>query len=43
MFLGELITQQLDKYGQFFVQYLKFREILNVEPLMPDKKALSEL
>jgi hypothetical protein len=43
VFLQELVTQHIDKYAQFYVQYLKFRDIVTVEPLMPDQKALKEL
>jgi hypothetical protein len=43
VFLGDLITQHLDKFGQFYVQYLKFREVVTAEPLMPDQRALAEL
>jgi len=43
VFLGDLITQHLDKFGQFYIQYLKFREVVTAEPLMPDQRALSEL
>ena len=43
VFLQELVTAHIDKYGQFYVQYLKFKEIITVDPLMPDQKALREL
>ena len=43
MFLQDLYSKFLDKYGQFFVQYMKFRELVTVEPLMPDKNAISEI
>jgi hypothetical protein len=41
--LQELVTMHIDKYAQFYVQYLKFKDIVTVEPLMPDQKALKEL
>ena len=33
----------MDKYAQYFVQYLKFRELVTVDPLMPDKNALDKI
>ena len=35
-FIQDLYNKYLDKYGQYFVQYTKFRELVTVNPLMPD-------
>ena len=43
VFIQDLIVSHLDKYGQYFVQYCKFRNLVNLDPLMPDKEALKEL
>ena len=34
VFLQDLYAFHIDKYAQYFVQYLKFRELVTVEPLM---------
>ena len=34
VFLQDLYSFHIDKYAQYFVQYLKFRELVTVEPLM---------
>ena len=33
----------MDKYAQYFVQYLKFKDLVTVDPLMPDKEALANI
>ena len=38
--LQDLYSFNINKYAQYYVQYLKFKELVTVEPLMPDKKAL---
>lgn len=43
VFLQELYSLNIDKYAQFYVQYLKFKDLVTVEPLMPDKEALSSI
>ena len=40
VFLTDLYQFYIDKYAQYYVQYLKFKELVTVEPLMPDKEAL---
>ena len=42
-FIQDLYNKYLDKYGQYFVQYTKFRELVNLSPLMPDKNAIQEI
>lgn len=42
-FLTDLFTSNIDKYAHYYVQYLKFRELVTVEPLMPDKEALAQI
>ena len=42
-FIQDLFNKYLDKYGQYFVQYQKFRELVAVDPLMPDKNAIEEI
>ena len=39
--LQELYTNSLDKFSQYYIQYLKFRRLVNTVPLMPDKDALA--
>ena len=43
VFLTDLYQFNIDKFAQYFVQYLKFRELVTVEPLMPDKEAMSSI
>ena len=43
VFLQDLYSKYIDKYGQLYVQYCRFRELVTVEPLMPDKNALLEI
>ena len=43
MFLQDFYSFNIDKYAQYFVQYLKFKELVTVEPLMPDQEALAEI
>ena len=43
VFLQDLYQFNIDKYAQYYVQYLKFRELVTVEPLMPDKEALASI
>ena len=43
VFLQDLYSFNIDKYAQYYVQYLKFKELVTVEPLMPDKEALAEI
>ena len=38
--LQDLYSFSINKYAQYYVQYLKFKELVTVEPLMPDKTAL---
>ena len=42
-FLQEFISFHVDKYAQYFVQYLKFRELVTAVPLVPDRKALDAI
>ena len=42
-FIQDLYNKFLDKYGQYFVQYTKFKELVTVNPLMPDKNAIQEI
>ena len=42
-FLTDLYSFNIDKYAQYYVQYLKFKELVTVEPLMPDKEALMNI
>lgn len=37
VFLTDFYTFNVDKYAQYFVQYLKFKDLVTVDPLMPDK------
>lgn len=39
-FIQTLLSQGIDKYGQLFVQYGKFRNLVVADPLVPDKEAL---
>ncbi len=43
VFLQEFYQHNIDKYAQYYVQYLKFKELVTVDPLMPDKHALNEI
>ena len=43
VFLADLYQFQIDKYAQYYVQYLKFKELVTVDPLMPDKNALEQI
>lgn len=40
VFLTDLYQFYIDKFAQYFVQYMKFKELVTVDPLMPDKDAL---
>ena len=33
----------MNKYAQYFVQYLKFKELVTVSPLVPDRQALEKI
>lgn len=39
VFLKELLANYIDKYGQYYVFYKKFKNMVSAEPLMPDKQA----
>lgn len=43
VFLSDFYQFFIDKYAQYYVQYLKFRELVTVAPLMPDKNALNAI
>lgn len=43
VFLKDLYSFNIDKYAQYYVQYKKFKELVTVEPLMPDKEALMNI
>jgi len=42
-FISELIVKGIDKYGQYFVQYLKFKKLVTVTPLVPDRESLAKI
>lgn len=42
-FISELVGQYIDKYAQYYIQYLKFKRLVTVEPLMPDQAALRKI
>ena len=42
-FISELVGQYIDKYAQYYIQYLKFKRLVTVEPLMPDQAALKKI
>lgn len=43
VFLTELYQFFIDKYAQYYVQYLKFKELVTVDPLMPDRDSLKQI
>ena len=43
VFLSDFYQFYIDKYAQYYVQYLKFRELVTVSPLMPDRDALNAI
>ena len=43
IFLKDLFSFQINKFAQYFVQYLKFKELVTVEPLVPDQDALESI
>jgi len=43
VFLSDFYQFNIDKYAQYYVQYMKFRELVTVDPLMPDKVAMDEI
>jgi hypothetical protein len=42
-FISELISKGVDKYGQYFVQYAKFKKLVTVTPLVPDRDSLQRI
>lgn len=42
-FISELISKSIDKYGQYFVQYFKFKKLVTVTPLVPDRESLKRI
>lgn len=42
-FISELISKTIDKYGQYHVQYLKFKKLVTVTPLVPDRDSLNKI
>lgn len=43
VFLQQLYSKFIDKYSQYYFQYLKFKDKVTLEPLMPDQEALAEI
>ena len=43
MFLQDLYSFSIDKYAQYYVQYLKFKELVTVDPLMQDAEAIASI
>ncbi len=41
--MRQLLANYIDKYGQYFVLYQKFRKLVPASPLMPDKEALAKI
>lgn len=42
-FVCEFYAKALDKYAQYFVQYLKFKKSVTVNPLVPDRRSLARI
>lgn len=42
-FVADLISKGIDKYGQYFVQYLKFKKLVTATPLVPDRESLERI
>jgi hypothetical protein len=42
-FISELISKSIDKFGQYFVQYFKFKKLVTVTPLVPDRESLKRI
>lgn len=42
-FISELIAKSIDKYAQYHVQYLKFKKLVTVTPLVPDRESLNKI
>ena len=35
--MTQLYSKFIDKYSQYYLQYLKFKDRVTLEPLMPDR------
>jgi hypothetical protein len=42
-FVCEFFAKALDKYAQYFVQYLKFKKSVTANPLVPDRQSLARI
>ena len=42
-FVCEFYAKALDKYAQYFVQYLKFKKSVTANPLVPDRQSLARI